>query len=75
MYRPELHIQSLDNLWKRTHLISVLFCYLLFFLVFNFTQLSQDYFFSAGGGGGTEEGYQSSESVPNEGHKHTTGKL
>jgi len=40
------------SILKRLHLISVLFCYFLFFLVLNFTQLSQAYFFSAGGGGG-----------------------
>ena len=41
MYRPELHLQFLANLLKHLHLISVLFCYFLFFLVLNFTQLSQ----------------------------------
>ena len=32
-------------------------------------------FFQLGGGGMGEEGYQSSGTVPNEGHKDTTGKF
>ena len=40
------------SILKCLHLISVLFCYFLFFLVLNFTQLSQSSFFSAGGVGG-----------------------
>jgi hypothetical protein len=33
--------QFMVSILKRLHLISVLFCYFLFFLVLNFTQLSQ----------------------------------
>jgi hypothetical protein len=47
MYRQ--FIQFIVSILKHLHLISVLFCYFLFFLVLNFTQLSQAYFFSAGG--------------------------
>jgi hypothetical protein len=44
MYRPELHPkfrQFMISILKRLHLIFVLFCYFLFFLVLNFTQLNQ----------------------------------
>jgi hypothetical protein len=67
------------SILKRLHLISVLFCYFLFFLVLNSTQLSQAYFISAGRG--AAQGDVGRRNIrllvlcPTEGHKDTTGNL